>query len=52
MRLKKKKNRATGGVGYSAFLRIGPERPPHGQSKLTWASKPDWGIATTRNAQT
>ena len=46
------KNRATGGAGYSAFLRIGPERPTRGQSELTWASKPDCGIATMQNDQT
>ena len=46
------KNRAAGGTGCSAFLRIGPEHPARGQSELTWASKPDCGIATTRNART
>ena len=28
-------------------VRIGPECPECNQSKLTWASKPDCGIATT-----
>ena len=46
------KNWAAGGAGCSAFLRIGPEGPTHGQSELTWASKPDCGIATMRNART
>ena len=50
------KNRAVGGAGYSVLfcfvlfcfvLRIGLERPARGQSKLTWASKPDCGIAAT-----
>ena len=33
----------------AALLRVGiwPECPEHNQSKLTWASKPDCGIATT-----
>ena len=33
-------------------LRIGPECPEGNQSELTWASKPDCGIATTRKALT
>ena len=28
-------------------VRIGPECPEGNQSELTWASKPDCGIATT-----
>ena len=31
-------------------VRIGPECPEGNQSELTWASKPDCGIATTRRA--
>ena len=33
-------------------VRIGPECPEVNQSELTWASKPDCGIATTRKALT
>ena len=38
--------------GLQCFLRIGPECPEGNQSELTWASKPDCGIATTRKALT
>ena len=31
-------------------VRIGPECPEGNQSELTWASKPDCGIATMRKA--
>ena len=31
-------------------VRIRPECPEHYLSKLTWASKPDCGIATTQKA--
>ena len=31
-------------------VRIRPECPEGNQSQLTWASKPDCGIATTRKA--
>ena len=33
-------------VRAAVLLRIGPEGPAHNQSELTWASKPDSGIAT------
>ena len=32
------------------FLRIGPECPAHGQSELTWASKPDWDSYHTKHS--
>ena len=48
---------ATGkwGLGREAWaallrVRIWPECPEGNQSKLTWASKPDCGIATTQKA--
>ena len=44
------KNQTTGGPGCSAFLRIGPECPAHGQSELTWASKPDWDSYHTKHS--
>ena len=36
----------------AVLLRIRQERPTHNQNELTWATKPDCGIATTRKAQT
>ena len=33
-------------------LRTGPECPKGNQRELTWASKPDCGIATTQKALT
>ena len=33
-------------------LRTGPENPEGNLSELTWASKPDCGIATTQKALT
>ena len=38
--------------GLQCFLRTGLECPECNQSKLTWASKPDCVIATTRKALT
>ena len=34
----------------AVLLRIGQECPAHSQSELTWASKPDCGIATMQKA--
>ena len=36
----------------AVLLRIGPEHPERNQRELTWASKPDCGIATTQKALT
>ena len=45
------------GLGMEAWaallrVRIGPESPKGNQSELSWASKPDCGIATMRKALT
>ena len=39
-------------VWAAVLLRIGLERPTHNQSELTWASKPECGIATMQKALT
>ena len=36
--------------GLHCFLKIGPKCPKDNQSELTWASKPDCGIATMQKA--
>ena len=36
--------------GLHCFLKIGPKCPKGNQRELTWASKPDCGIAATRKA--
>ena len=46
--------RRLGREAWAAFLRVrtGPECPEGNLRELTWASKPDCGIATTRKALT
>ena len=41
--------RGLGREAWAALLRVrnGPECPEGNLRELTWASKPDWGIATT-----
>ena len=43
-----------GREGQAVLLRVGtrPERPEGNLKELTWASKPDCGIATTQKALT
>ena len=41
-----------GRCGLQCFLRIRPECPKCNQRELTWASKPDCGIATMQKALT
>ena len=46
--------RGLGREGQAVLLRVGtrPECPEGNLKELTWASKPDCGIATTRKALT
>ena len=46
--------RGLGREAWAALLRVrtGPECPEGNLRELTWASKPDCGIATTRKALT
>ena len=46
--------RGLGREAWAALLRVrtGPECPEGNLSKLTWASKQDYGIATLRKALT